>query len=440
MYTTTVGKTFLNAYNDKFEMNYTAKTFFEKVFVPIFFDHTKYMMTAGNSPLENPKISWDDMIKGKKPFETPERRQERIGKIIHKIETERADASIAIGYGVLDNAAGTSGQITDIELPDNKEDIYCSWIGAGLGIGVAGGITILFNHKPLLLDIFSGWYYYRQYLEKYPLLKGNQINTWNAHWIAHYYNSYFEQEDPTSGLNPLIATADGLFNLPTITWANVLLNIARQFPINHLVGYLFNIGQTNTTIGFIPFKLSDIVRPNQLYEKIFGNPTFIKDIKKVEALYGTAIGLRAACQSGAIGISAMEPKGLRPFIPTNKGTKKVSPPKDEEQKITFNTYLIWILAMLNNEKLWDTSREIANLLLKYEAGAGKAKRDRKNNVDKLLESTSVKQFILNLIPIVMDEKEISDYENLGKIVHSMPSDNFPYFNTLIRFQYALINK
>lgn len=84
MYATTIGRTFLKAYNCKFKTEYTAKSFFEDVFVPLFFDHHKYMMTAGNSPLENPKLSWDDMIKGKKPFETPERRQERINKMIHK--------------------------------------------------------------------------------------------------------------------------------------------------------------------------------------------------------------------------------------------------------------------------------------------------------------------------------------------------------------------
>ncbi|NCB55415.1 MAG: hypothetical protein EOM49_10870, partial [Epsilonproteobacteria bacterium] len=39
----------------------------------------------------------------------------------------------------------------------------------------------------ILLDIFEGWSYYRQYLEKYPLLKGNQINTWNGRWISHRY-------------------------------------------------------------------------------------------------------------------------------------------------------------------------------------------------------------------------------------------------------------
>ncbi|WP_234128876.1 hypothetical protein [Bacteroides thetaiotaomicron] len=155
MYATTIGRTFLKAYNCKFKTEYTAKSFFEDVFVPLFFDHHKYMMTAGNSPLENPKLSWDDMIKGKKPFETPERRQERINKMIHKIETEKADASIAIGYGVVDATAATTGQISSIAFPDNKEDIYLSWIGAGLGIGVVGGLTILFNPLMRLIMGFS---------------------------------------------------------------------------------------------------------------------------------------------------------------------------------------------------------------------------------------------------------------------------------------------
>ena len=441
MYATTIGYTFLKAYNNKFQTNYTGRTFFEEVFVPLFFDHPKYMMTAGNSPLENPKLSWEDMIKGKKPFETAERRKERIDKMINKIESEKADASIAIGYGVVDAAAATTGQITNIDFPDNKEDIYCSWIGAGLGVGITGGLTILFNNEALLLDIYEGWKCYRQYLEEYPLMKGNQINTWNGRWLVHRYQPDFDETDPTAGFNPLEPINGGLLGLQTISWVEVLLKIARRFPADNLVGYLYSIGQTNTTIGFIPFKLQDIIRLDQLYEKIFGKLDYQKDAPKVSKLYGTAIGLRAACQAGAIGIPAMEPKGLKAFFPTTKGIRKISYKEgDEEQRIIYCTYLIWILAMLNNEKLWELSREFAELLLKYEAGAGKARTDRKNNVNRLLESVSVKQFLQNLIPVIQDEKEVEGYENMGKTVHSMSKDNFPYFNTLIRFQYALLNK
>jgi len=441
MYTSTIGRTFLKAYNEKFNSNYTAKNFFTEVFIPLFFDHPKYMMTAGNSPLENPKLSWDDMIKGKKPFETPDQRKERIGKMIQKIETEKADASIAVGFGVLDIYASSACQITNIPVLNTKDDVYLSWIGSALGIGVAGGITILFNHPPLLLTIFEGWQHYRYYLENYPSLKGNQINTWNGHWIYHRFDYSFEETDPTFGMNPLEKANEDLFNLPTIIWVKILLGIAQKYPVDNMVGYLYNIGQSNTTVGFIPFQLKDITRPNQFYEKIFGKPAFLQDIKQIENLYGTAFGLRAACQNGSVGVSALEPKGLRAYIPTEKGTRKISF-KDigNDFRITFNTYIIWILAMLNNEKLWETSREAATLLLKYEAGAGKAKKDRTNNVTQLLESTTVKQFLMNMIPIVEEEKEIASYEELGKMVHSMPKDNFPYFNTLIRFQYALLNK
>ena len=240
MYTTTIGRTFLKAYNERFEKNYTARSFFEEVYIPLFFDHTKYMMTAGNSPLENPKLSWEDMIKGKKPFETPNRRKERIEKMIHKIETEKADASIAVGYGVLDNFSATASQTTSIEFPDNKEDIYLSWIGAGMGIGVEGGVTILFDYPQLLLDVFSGWTHYRKYLENNNLMKGNQINTWNGHWISHLYDEYdYDETDPTAGLNPLDKTTEGLFKIPTITWVKVLLGISQHFKGNNLVGYLY---------------------------------------------------------------------------------------------------------------------------------------------------------------------------------------------------------
>jgi hypothetical protein len=187
--------------------------------------------------------------------------------------------------------------------------------------------------------------------------------------------------------------------------------------------------------------LKEIYRPNLFYEKIFGTSEFLRNVKQIEELYGTAFGIKATCQYGSIGVRAMEPKGLRAFFPTEKGAKKIPyKENDEEQKITFNTYLIWILAMLNNEKLWDISRETAKLLLKYEAGAKSTRTDRKNKVGKLLESASDKQFLLNMIPIIEDEQEKEPYENLGKMVHTMPKDNFSYFNTLIRFQYALLNK
>ena len=439
MYTSTIGRTFLEAYNQANNTDYSACSFFEEIFIPLFFNHPKYMMTGGNSPLENPKLNWENMILGKKPFESPERRKERIEEMLNKIKTKPADSSIAIGYPVLDETAGTSGQITNIELPDNKDNIYLSWIGAGLGIGVEGGITILFDHKQLLLDVFEGWQYYREYLNKTAMMKGNQINTWNGHWLAHYYDSLgFDKDVPTYGMNPLETIDNGLMNIPTINWVKVLLGIAEKYDETALVGYLYNIGQTNTTYGFIFFNLVEISRPNTFYKNIFGVPAFMQDVKKLEQLYGTAFGLRAACSMGSVGVQAMEPQGLKAYLPSVKGAGKIKyKENDEEQRINFNIYLIWILAMMNNEKLWDNSLEIAQKLFKYKSGAEKTRTNRGSNVEALLASFKRKQFLQNLLPIMEDDKTIC-FEEVGKIVHFMQEDNFPYFNTLIKFQYVIL--
>ena len=152
-----IGKIFLDAYNEKNHCNYSAKEFFVEKYYKIFFNHNKYMMSAGNSPLENPKISWDKMRIGQIPYETVEKRNERFTKTVEKIDVGPADASIAIGFPTLDLTATTSGQVTNLDLPIKTEDIYLSWIGSGLGIGVQSGLSLLFSNKQILLDLFDGW-------------------------------------------------------------------------------------------------------------------------------------------------------------------------------------------------------------------------------------------------------------------------------------------
>ncbi len=183
MVTSVIGKIFLQAYNAKYNKNHTPKEFFLEVYYPLFFGAEKYMMTAGNSPLENPKLSWDDMILGKKPFETIEQREERLRKFLEKVDSGVPDASVAVGYPTADAQATTSGQVSVCQEKIDPSEIYLSWIGAGLGVGVQGGMTILFDKAELLLDIFDGWSEYRKFLNTTPNMKGNQVNTWNGQWI-----------------------------------------------------------------------------------------------------------------------------------------------------------------------------------------------------------------------------------------------------------------
>lgn len=438
MITSAIGKLFLEAYNEEYGTNYNARTFFIEQFYPLFFDQNKYMMTAGNSPLENPKLSWDDMIKGKKPYETPEQRKSRFDKLLKKIDESEADASIARGYPSLDATATTSGQVTNVQLPNTKESIFMSWIGDALGVGVQGGFSISFSHKGILLDIYKGWKLYRQILNETSMLKGNQINTWNGQWLSHYFDTRsYDEEAPLAGYSPYVANKDGILSIDTQTWTKILIGISRKYKDSQILGYIYSIGQTNTTIGFIPFDLTQIRRPIHLYEKLFG----ATNGRDAEYLWGTAFGFRTACMAGAIGLKAMEPKGLRDYMypKGNNAPKQLKAPKNEEETVNFNVYKIWLYAMLNNEELWGKSQELAELL--NEASTDKDKSistKRKNMVENLLNATNKKQFVAAATDVVPFIDKIDEFKGIVKEIHDMPTDNVPYFLTLLRFQYKTL--
>lgn len=431
MITSNIGKIFLDAYNEEYGTNYDARTFFLEQFYPLFFDQNKYMMTAGNSPLENPKLSWDDMIKGKKTYETPEQRKCRFEKMIKKTDKSEADMSIARGYASLDIAAPTSGQVTDLKLPNSQEESYASWIGDALGVGVQGGFSILFSKKEILLDIFEGWKLYRKCLNETSMLKGNQINTWNGQWLSHYYDPReYDADMPLAGYSPYNTNKDGIINIDTQTWTKILIAVSKKYRNSQILGYIYSIGKTNKTIGFIPFDLTQIRRPIHLYEKIFG----MSDGRNAESLWGTAIGFKTACTYGAIGIKAMEPKGLRDYVYKGK-----QPKAHNYDNINYNVYIIWIYAMLNNDELWEKSQELAKLL--NEASSDKDKSistKRKNLVETVLNATNKKKFIAAATEVVSFIDKKDEFKGIVKEIHGMPTDNVPYFLTLLRFQYKTL--
>lgn len=430
-----IGKIFLDAYNEKFQSNYSAKEFFVEKYYTIFFNHNKYMMSAGNSPLENPKISWDKMRTGQIPYETVEKRNDRFNKTVDKIDAGPADASIAIGFPTLDLTATTSGQVTNLDLPIKTDDIYLSWIGSGLGIGVQSGLSLFFSNKQILLDLFEGWQVYRDYLNSTPGLRGNQINTWNGQWIAHRYDKLsYDDESPTASFNPFGTMKDGGMEVNTQSWIKVLIGIARNYRDTSLTAYVYSLGQMNITIGFIPFELPRIRQPFELYDKYFGT----SKREQVEQLFGTAIGFTKACQMGAIGVNALEPKGFRECMA--KGVVPKYNSTDEVKTINFNTYQIWLLAMLNNEQLWEKAQQIATTLNTYSLSDKNAKKVKSQEVTNLLASVNKKQFIESLIEIVKGSPETDQLAEIAEIIHTMPVDNAPYFLTLIRFQYAVVNK
>lgn len=422
-----IGKIFLDAYNEKYHSNYSAKEFFVEKYFSVFFDHEKYMQWITNSPFVQ------GIKKGSPPNSVE--RHAKLQTLIEKIANIEADASIAIGFPSLDVNASTSGQITNLNLPLKEVDVYLSWIGSGLGIGVQSGLSLLFSNKQILLDLFEGWQVYRDYLNSTPGLRGNQINTWNGQWIAHRYDKLsFDEANPTALFNPFGAMKDGGMEVNTQSWTKVLIGIARNYPETSLTAYIYSLGQMNITVGFVPFDLPRIRQPFELYSKYFG--TAKSD--QVENLFGTAMGFTKACQMGAIGIYALEPKGFRDTL--DKGIVPKYNPSDDEKTINFNTYQIWLLAMLNNEQLWEKAQQIATTLNTYSLSDKNAKKVKSQEVTNLLASVNKKQFIESLIEIVKGSSELEQLAEIGEIIHTMPVDNVPYFLTLIRFQYAVINR
>jgi hypothetical protein len=422
-----IGRIFLDAYNDKNGCNYTAKSFFVEKYFAIFFDHEKYMQWVTNSPFVQ------GIKKGIAP--TMSERKMKLDQLIEKISKNEADASIAIGYPSLDLTATTSGQITNMNLPLKEDDVYLSWIGSGLGIGVQSGLSLLIGNKQILLDLYDGWLIYRDFLNKTPNLRGNQINTWNGQWIAHRYNKHtFDVSNPTASFNPFGSMKDAGLEVNTQSWTRVMVGIARNNPSTSMISYVYSLGQTNITVGFMLFELPRIRLPFELYSKYFGTTKS----EQVEQLFGTAFGFSKACQMGAIGVNALEPKGFRECM--EKGVTPKYNDSDEEKILNFNTYQIWLLAMLNNEQLWGKAQQIAKTLNTHSSSDTNAKKGKSQEVTNLLASVNKKQFIDGLTAIVKGSQNVEQLAEIAELVNLMPTDNVPYFLTLIRFQYAVENK
>ena len=428
MVTTNIGKIFLQAYNVKYEKNYTAKDFFDKVFFPLVLDSPKYLQWVQNSPFVQ-------MKQGQRVETlTSEERREKLSEFHQKILMGSQDASVALGYAASEEKgfATTSGQVTNMELSITAEDVYLSWIGACLGLGVKGGISILFDQPALLLDIFEGWAVYRKLLDEVPSLKGNQLSSaWNAQWLIHKYSRLFNPKNPFAHLDPYEEKA-GVMGIKVESWTLLLIRICQHYTNPKVLGYVYGFGQMNTTIGFIPFVLSQIRRSFDFYDRLFQ-----MEREKAEPLWGTAFGLQKACERGVVGLSAMEPKGLRDYILAKKMPKYKQ--ENQQQTILFHTYITWIITMLNNEELWAKALEFATVLQNFSTGNKQGKTSNSRKVDEVLKATNKKNFIESLVEIVGNSTEVDVITKIASLVNTMPIENVPYFLTLVRFRYAEIN-
>lgn len=442
MITAVVGRTFLEAYNKKFNKQLTPKEFFIKEYFELFFNHPKYMQWVTNSPFVQ--------MKGKQKVNSinTEERLEKLEALHGKVSNETADASFALGFPASETKefASTSGLVSDIFIPSTEDEIYLSWIGSGLGIGVAGGYTLLFDDAKITLQTYEGWKVYRKYLNDITLekLRPNQINTWNGQWLSYSLSEDFDEEFDFS----LLETKGIFFNekekgkekaeVNTVKWSKLFFSLSQLYPNETIVSYVYSFGQTNKTIGFIPFQFKSGTSLKKMYKELVSSDLSIPT-KDFETLFGVAI--KRACELGSIGLHALRPDGLSKYM--NEGKKLLL--KNEEDKINYYVYKTWLISMLNknNENMKEYTLELAKVILKYRSGDSNNKTIRKNLIEKeLFESKTKKVFIEHLISMIkgLDADELLTIKKLKDDISVMTNEEFGYFSTLLKFDYTFLEK
>lgn len=433
MITAVVGKTFLRAYNEKYETGFSPKEFFEMQYWELFYNQIKYMQWVTNSPFVQ-------MKSGQKPhLLTENERKEKLKNLFEKAVNEPPDASFALGFPASETKeyASTSGLVSDIMIPVNEDEVYLSWIGSGLGIGVAGGFIILFDDPTITLKTFEGWHIYRKYLNDPILeeLRGNQINTWNGQWLTYSFSEDYKEDFDFTDLTDQNVFDDTASEINTINWAQLFFSLSLKFPKEEKVGYVYGFGQTNKTIGFIPFQFKAGSRLRDVYAQLFGG--IYSNPKQFESLFGMHI--KRACELGSIGLHALRPDGLKKYMNEDKNLSF----KKEEDIINYQVYKTWLVSMLskNKKEITDYTMELAKTIHKYRAEG--TKLDRKTLIEKeLFASASKKGFIEALAKMIKDlaHDDLLTIKRLKDEVHLMTNEEYSYFCTLLKFDYGFVEK
>lgn len=436
MITAIVGRTFLDAYNKKYNKLLTPKAFFVEEYFELFYNHPKYMQWVTNSPFVQ-------MKGGQKVHSiTSDERLEKLEALHEKVSNETADASFALGFPASETKefASTSGLVSDIIIPATEDEIYLSWIGSGLGIGVAGGYTLLFDDAEILLQTYEGWKVYRKYLNDVTLekLRGNQIGTWNGQWLSYSLSDDFEEQFDFSVLTDekIFSISSEKIEVNTVNWSKLFFSLSQLYPEAALTSYVYGFGQTNKTIGFIPFQLKSGTKLKHIYSQLTASDTSISS-KDFETLFGMHI--KRACELGSIGLQTLCPDGLVKYMNESKNLSF----KNEDDKINYYVYKTWLIAMLskNKEEVTEYTLELAKTILKYRNSG--TKNDRKTLVEKeLFETKSKKGFIEHLTTMIkdLDENDLLIIKNLKDEIHLMTNEEFGYFSTLLKFDYAFLEK
>jgi hypothetical protein len=437
MYTSHIGQRLLALYNQRTSSSLTARQFFEECMYPVFFQPAKYLQWVPNSPFAQ-AVAARDLVPG-----GPTAAEIRLTKLHRNIETVAPDASFVIGFPAAGVEGTTSGQVSNVGPVVGSEEIYCSWIGGALGIGVSGGLSLLLDEEDVLWTLYQGWAHYREFLKQRPDLKGNQIDTWNGQWLTYAFSEEFDRDHPADGLSAFKQSdTAGVLALDTAEWVQVLFALAQRLG-RDLTAYVYGFGKSNRTIGFVPLKLTKIGHLCDLEESLF----FFSDTLRSEGrsqllkLYTTQYSFAYACQQGAIGMAALKPERIQDYIGENQKNEKSLLTADGKLSIHFAFYQIWIIAMLDRPGIDKAADRLAHTLLGFTQANKRASKENVTAVQKLWKTKGRKGFVDALIDILalLDREQgrqvVAELEEAVSHANVLPFDQLPYFVTLTHFRY-----
>lgn len=431
MYTSYIGKKFLKLYNDKNHVSLTAEEFFNDIFFELFFEDDSHLMHVGNSPFFQKPKSEDVKKHGSSSLA-------QLNNLATAIKEDVPNMSIFVGGAAKDVYGTTSGQVTSMDFKVDTDEMYASWIGQALAVGVSGGYVMLIDEEEIFWTLFQGWKVYRKYLNQTPNVKDKQIETWNGNWLYHC-SSAISRIAAEDGLEIEHSEVQGKTAIATQAWVKVIFALSKMFPKKLLTVYAYNLSQTNTTLGFINIVLPSVRKLYELRDVLFLDKaeTALSD-KEIEEL-SPFYNFRNACQFGTIGLVALEPAKLREFMP--KGSILYAQGKEfkfsnPQSYHLYQLYKIWITAMLNKTDLLNLASQVGSSLIELENIPDRGKKVFSALSQEVRDSKNMRGFIENL-SIILEHKPENAFvfREVVSQVLKMPSDNFPLFITLIRFEY-----
>jgi hypothetical protein len=427
-------------YNQKTGKNLAAKDFFEQEIFPVFFNHEKHLINIHSSSFFQ-KVKEDDLNKeitfggSKQTFQ--------FKRLKSDITNAMKDPELLSGAILASGkAAGidgtTSNQVTNLALKIREDDVWESWIGVCLGITLKGGLTLSILDDKIIWALFQGWKHYRKLLDETKGLKGNQVETWNGIWLSYILSESLIENDLTSepfSFSNFRNNYTSTEKLDTVEWVKFILKLSKVFPNQTQIVYTYQLGSTNTTIGFIPIHLQPIRGVFETAQWLFGQAGKMKnnlfDDKAILDRYTTRLSFAQACRLGAVGLFAIEPHYFSP-----KREDRLT----EKEFETLINRIIWFTAILNNMEYYELAAKLATHLQRYRNNETGGRTVRNEELKSLLSKSNRKAFIDGLTVILENERIVKDAESYADDFKQavdeslkMPMDVFPMFVSLIRF-------